>query len=207
MARDISPKFKKSRREGVDLYPDLDKSGTAKSPLMRKNYKPGMHGPKLSRAKLSNYGRQLREKQKAKRIYGILERQFQNYYKKAIQQKGDTGEVMLSLLERRLDNVVYLLCLAKTRAAARQLVAHGNILIDDKKVNIPSYQVKEGEVVKLKEKLTKNEAFLQQCKNLDRATPGWLAASKFSGKVVSSPELDMAKSLVDMRQIVEFYSR
>lgn len=207
MARDVSPKFKKSRREGVELFPDLDKAGTAKSPLMRKNYKPGMHGAKMTRARISNYGRQLREKQKAKRIYGLLERQFRNYYKKAILQPGDTGEVMLGMLESRLDNVVYLLGLAKTRAAGRQLVAHGNILVNERRVNIPSYQVRTGDAIKLREKLAKKEEFLQGLKNLDRTAPGWLTIASWQGKVVAAPELDAAKNAVDMRQIVEFYSR
>lgn len=207
MARDLSPKFKRSRREGIDLHPDLDKAGTAKSPLTRKNYFPGVHGPKARRSKVSNYGRQLREKQKAKRIYGILEKQFRNYYGKSIRQTGDTGEVMLSMLERRLDNVVYRLGLTKTRPAARQMVSHGLVLVNGKKVNIPSYQINIGDEISLKEKINEKSALGLVIKSIDRRLPGWLTINGFKGKVVAAPDLAISKEMVDMRPIIEFYSR
>lgn len=207
MGRNISPKFRLSRREGTDLFPDLDKAGTAKSPLMRRNYRPGMHGQKFMRGKASNYGRQLREKQKAKSIYGLLERQFQNYYKNAIRHAGDTGEVMLLFLEKRLDNVVYRLGFAKTRAAARQLVNHRLVLVDGKRVDIPSFQVKVGQVISLKEKLTKKETFSQGVKSLDRTAPDWLKRENWQGKVLADPSASGLQEAIDMRQIVEFYSR
>ena len=207
MARDLSPKFKKSRREGIDLFPDLDKAGSAKSPLSRKNYAPGAHGPKHKFSKLSNYGKQLREKQKAKKIYGLLERQFRNYYTKAIRKEGETGDIMVTLLEKRLDNVVYRLGFAKTRAAARQMVNHGLVLVSGAKVDIPSFQVTVGDEITLKEKTAKNPVLQEQIKSLDRKTPGWLSKKDLKGKVVAEPEVEQAKEAVDMRPIVEFYSR
>ena len=208
MGRDLTPKFKRSRREGIDLHPDLDKAGSAKSPLLRKAYKPGQHGPKMTREKVSNYGKQLREKQKAKRIYGLLERQFRNIYHKALRKQGDTGEVVLLMLESRLDNVVYRLGFAKTRPAARQLVTHGHVMLDGKKCNIPSAHVSVGSAVTVKDGSIKKIGVKDMIEKLDRRVPGWLVKEPGGkGKVVSAPELDEPKTLIDIRQIVEFYSR
>lgn len=207
MARDLAPKYKRSRREGVELHPDLDRAGTAKSPLTRRRYFPGVHGPKGGWNKQSSYGTQLREKQKAKRIYGILERQFRNYYEKAIRKQGDTGDNMLSMLESRLDNVVYRLGLAKTRPAARQLVGHGHIQVNGKKVSIPSAQVAVGDEIALKEKTASKPIFAEKLKVNDKANAGWLMREGSKGKVVATPELADAKQSVDTRLIIEFYSR
>lgn len=189
------------------MHPDLDRAGTAKSPLTRRRYFPGVHGPKGTWAKRSNYGTQLREKQKTKRIYGVLEKQFNNYYKKAIRRAGDTGENMLSMLEKRLDNVVYRLGFAKTRPAARQLVVHGHVLLDGKKAAIPSIQVKIGNTISLKEKLASNAVKAAEIKALDRKAPGWLSRENNQGKVVSEPNLEETKQMIDMRPIIEFYSK
>ncbi|MEK7164640.1 MAG: 30S ribosomal protein S4 [Patescibacteria group bacterium] len=207
MARDLAPKYKRSRREGVELHPDLDRAGTAKSPLTRRRYFPGVHGPKGGWNKQSSYGIQLREKQKAKRIYGILERQFSNYYAKAIRKEGDTGEVMLSMLEKRLDNVVYRLGLAKTRPAARQLVGHGHIQVNGKKLTIPSAQVEVGDEVVLKAKTAVKPIFAEKLKANDKANAAWLTRAGSKGKMVAEPELTDAKQSVDTRLIIEFYSR
>lgn len=208
MGRELGAKYKRIRREGVDLYPDLDKTGTAKSPFARKAYKPGQHGPKMSREKVSNYGKQLREKQKAKRIYGILERQFANYYKKAIRKEGDTGEVVLTLLESRLDNVAYRLGFAKTRAAARQLVTHGHVLLNGRRTNVPSATVTIGAVVEVRPNSAKKIGIKDALEKIERTTPSWLAKEGESkATMVASPELDEPKMLIDIRQIVEFYSR
>src|SRR3989344_4862054 len=137
MARYTGPKDRLSRREGFDLFGKGAR-------LTRLTVPPGIHGPKGTR-NFSQYGRQLREKQKVKRLYGLLEKQFRRYVEKALKAKGNTGEVLLSNLERRLDNVIYRLGFAPTRPSARQLVSHGHVLIDGKKVNIPSYQLKVGE--------------------------------------------------------------
>ncbi|MBI2636631.1 MAG: 30S ribosomal protein S4 [Parcubacteria group bacterium] len=207
MGRDLAPKYKRSRREGVDLYPDLDKAGTAKSPLSRKSYHPGMHGPRGMRSRLSNYGVQLREKQKAKRMYGILEKQFRTYYEKAIRSRGDTGEAMLSMLERRLDNVVYRLGFAKTRRAARQMVSHGHILVNGKKVTIPSLLVGVGAGVSVIERVAKGSRFTESVKAINRTPGSWLARKEGSATVVALPDLAEPKTLIDVRRIVEFYSR
>lgn len=207
MARDLAPKYKRSRREGVELHPDLDRADTAKSPLTRRRYIPGVHGPKGGWNKSSNYGVQLREKQKAKRIYGLLERQFRNYYEKAIKKEGDTGEEILTMLESRLDNVVYRLGFAKTRPAARQMVNHGHILVDGKKLSIPSAQVSVGSEITPKAKIADSPIFTERLKTIDRSLPGWLTRDKAKGKVVAKPDLSDAKQMVDMRLIIEFYSR
>ncbi|MDP1709836.1 MAG: 30S ribosomal protein S4 [Candidatus Komeilibacteria bacterium] len=207
MARDLAPKYKRSRREGVELHPDLDRANTAKSPLARRRYFPGVHGPKGGWNKQSNYGVQLREKQKAKRIYGVLERQFRNYYEKAIKKEGDTGEVMLGMLESRLDNVIYRLGFAKTRPAARQMVNHGHILVDGKKLSIPSAQIAIGSAITPKAKIADSPVFAEKIKAIDRSLPGWLTRDKAQGKVVAKPDLSDAKQMVDMRLIIEFYSR
>ncbi|MAG28672.1 30S ribosomal protein S4 [bacterium] len=207
MARDLTPKYKRSRREGVDLHPDLDKAGTAKSPLTRKGYQPGVHGPRAMRIKVTNYGVQLREKQKAKRMYGVLEKQFRNYYKKAINSEGDTGEAMLTMLERRLDNIVYRLGFAKTRPAARQMVSHGHILVNGKKSTTPSTQVPVGATVSIKESIAKSPTLIEKLKELDRSTASWLSKKDTQAKVVAEPDVDEPKALIDVRRIVEFYSR
>ena len=207
MARDLSPKFKQSRREGIDLHPDLDKAKQAKSPLARKAYHPGQHGPKAGRSKLSNYGVQLREKQKARRIYGILERQFSNYYKKALVSGKDTAEALLSLLENRLDNVVYRLGFAKTRPQARQMVNHGHIMVNGKKASIPSMQISTGAEISIISRIADNPVFKEKLKAIDRNVPSWLSRSGEKGKVTAEPEIEEPKMIIDVRRIVEFYSR
>jgi len=207
MARDLTPKFKLSRREGMDLHPDLDKAGTAKSPLLKKGYIPGMHGPTARGGRMSNYGEQLRNKQKAKRMYGILERQFRNYYKKALLRKEDTADALLTLLESRLDNVVYRSGFAKTRPEARQMVSHGLILLNNKKVNIPSINVKQGDTVSVVSKLVQKPQYMERVKQIGRQPGGWITRTDFEAKVVSNPEIQEPKSLIDVRRIVEFYSR
>ena len=207
MARNLSPKFKQSRREGIDLHPDLDKAGTAASPLIRKAYKPGVHGPKMGRAKVTNYGTQLREKQKAKRIYGILEKQFRNYYKKSLKSSKETGNALLVFLESRLDNAVYRLGLAKTRPAARQMVSHGHIMINDKKSKTPSTHIKTSDKISVIPRIAENPLFQEKIKAIDRNAPSWLSLNGTEAKVVSEPDIDEPKSLIDVRRIVEFYSR
>jgi len=190
------------------LHPDLDKAGTAKSPLSRKSYHPGIHGPRGLRSKLSNYGMQLREKQKAKRIYGILERQFRNYYKKAIRTQGDTGAVMLGMLESRLDNVVYRLGFAKTRPAARQMVNHGHIRVNGKKASIPSMFVPMGATISVIDRVAKNPRFTESVKAINRTPASWLARKAESeATVVAAPDVTELRREIDVRRIVEFYSR
>jgi len=150
MARYIGAKCKLCRREGVKLFLKGERCNTSKCAIDRRNFAPGMHGKK--RVKLSEYGLQLREKQKAKKYYGVLERQFKNYFNKADAQSGITGENLLRILEMRLDNVLYRAGYATSRTEARQLIRHNHVLVNSKKVNIPSYITKQGDVVEIKEK-------------------------------------------------------
>lgn len=198
MARYTGPKDRLSRREGFDIF---GKGGK----LTRLNVPPGVHGPKGVR-RSSQYGRQLREKQKVKRIYGVLESQFRKYVKQALKTKGNTGEKLLSLLETRLDNVIFRLGFAPTRPAARQLVSHKHVLVDGKRVNIPSYQVKIGETVSLREEAAEIPSTKSVMKE-ERKIPGWLARKAIFGKVLKEPKREDITEPISEQDIVEFYSR
>lgn len=198
MARYTGPKDRLSRREGFDLFGRGAK-------LTRLSVPPGMHGPKGIR-KLSDYGRQLREKQKVKRMYGILERQFRRYVQKALRSRGKTGEALLIMLEKRLDNVVYRLGFAPTRVAARQLVSHGHVLVNEKKVNIPSYEVKKDDIIALlpvAQKIPAVATLLGQKPNV----LGWLQRQGAFGKVKRLPTREDVVEPIAEQDIVEFYSR
>ncbi len=206
MARYRGPSCKLSRREGTDLFlksgvRSLDSKCKAESP-------PGVHGG--GRHRLSDYGVQLREKQKVRRLYGVLERQFRNYYKEAVRQKGDTGENLLRLLERRLDNTVYRLGFGSTRAEARQLVSHKSILVNEKVVNIASYQVKPGDRIAVREK-SRQQLRIHQAVALaqQRGQIGWLdlAANKMEGVYKVDPERSELPMEINESLIVELYSK
>jgi len=203
MARYIGPRFKLCRREGVNLF------GNRKFDVELRNYPPGEHGNKR-RVKLSNYGLQLREKQKVKRIYGVLERQFRRYYEKAARAKGVTGTVLLQSLERRLDNVVYRMGFATTRPQARQIVNHGLACVNDQRVNIPSYLVKQGDEItfKLKDK-AKNFISGNIEATKETPVPAWLTVDDkhFKGKVVNLPQRDDVQFPINEQLIVELYSK
>ena len=180
-----------------------------KCPVTRRNYPPGMHGNKR-RARLTEYGTQLREKQIAKAIYGIMERQFSNYYKKAINQQGDTGELIQQMLETRLDNAVFRAGFAKTRPLARQLVSHGMFLVNGKKTNIPSYQLKVKDEISIKPEKLKAKVFDEMEKRLENYTvPTWLALDLKNNKVkvVAKPAGGELENTFNPRLIVEFYSK
>lgn len=198
MARYTGPKDRRSRREGFDLYGKGAK-------LTRLTVPPGVHGPKGSRRR-SQYNIQLREKQKVKRMYGVLERQFKNYVKKAFKSKGNTGERLLSFLERRLDNVVYRLGFAPTRPAARQLVSHKHVFVNGKKVNIPSYRVKVGETITLTKDAQEIPAIKKQLQE-DVNLPSWLRRKAVAGNIKKQPTLDDIDEPISIQDIVEFYSR
>lgn len=202
MARYTGPKNKKARRLGVDL----GLKSNPKSVERRLGTPPGQHGRKGSR-KVSDYGVQLAEKQKGKITYGILEKQFKKYYLIAAKNQGSTGEVMLSLLERRLDNVIYRLGFAPTRAAARQLVSHGNVLVDGKKLNIPSYQVVVGNVLSLSQGAMEIPYIKTMLENKEYDLPKWLERKAASGKVVRVPVREDVTEAINEQLIVEFYSR
>ncbi|MDK1023238.1 MAG: 30S ribosomal protein S4 [Gammaproteobacteria bacterium] len=206
MARYLGPTCKLSRREGTDLYL---KSGVR--PLESKckaENAPGQHGQRRSR--LSDYAVQLREKQKVRRIYGVLEKQFRNYYKKADRQKGATGENLLRLLERRLDNVVYRMGFGSTRAEARQLVSHKTMLVNGRCVNIPSYLVNEGDLVSVTEK-SKNQLRIQGALAVaaNRTPVEWVEVDgvKMEGLFKSYPERSELPSEINENLIVELYSK
>lgn len=200
MARYRGPKDRLSRREGFDLF---DKGGK----LGRLNVPPGVHGPKGSRRSLSQYGSQLREKQKVKRFYGLLERQFKKYMAEALKQKGNTSDALFSLLESRLDNVVYRLGLAESRAQARQFVSHKHVYVDGRRVNIPSYQVKSGQTITLSSKILETPFLVKLLKDEEIKIPEWLERKAAVGKVKRKPQRSDVPEAFEDADIVEFYSR
>ncbi len=196
------------RRERQKLFLKGTKCYTEKCPIEKKNYPPGQHGTSR-RTKISEYGIQLREKQKVKRIYGLLERQFKNYFEKALKQKGRTGENLIKLLERRLDNVIYRLGFAPSRKAARQLVRHRHILVDGKIVDIPSYLLKPGQVVSIKDKSKTLDIIHNSLKRVKEGTYPWLQIDKatLSGTFLHIPERADIPLNANGQLIVELYSK
>ena len=208
MARITGAVCRLCRREGMKLFLKGDRCFKEKCAFERRGYAPGQHGRR--RSKVQGYGIQLREKQKVKRMYGVLERQFRNYFAKASRKKGITGANLLQMLERRLDNVVYRLGFASSRALARPLVAHGHILVDGGKVDIPASLVEPGSVVSLKEASRKNEAIkicLDTAKG--RGVPSWLEldADRFQGTVKQAPSREEITLPIQEQLIVELYSK
>lgn len=209
MARYIGPTCKLARREGTDL--GLKSPARSLDSKCKLEQRPGQHGPNMRRQRQSDYGGQLREKQKVKRIYGVLERQFRNYYKKASRQKGNAGENLLRMLEGRLDNVVYRMGFAVTRAQARQLVSHNGVLVNGKRVNLPSYQVQPGDAVELTERargqLRSKEA-MTLAQEMD-LVPEWIEvdATKFSGVFKALPDRAELPSDINESLIIELYSK
>lgn len=208
MARNLDPKCKRCRREGEKLYLKGEKCFTPKCAMIKRNYPPGMHGPKLHGQRITQYGMQLREKQKVKHIYGILEKQFRNYVIKAMKKQGDSGDNLMQLLELRLDNVVYRMGLAKSRSVARQLVSHRHILVNNRPTNIPSAQLKTGDQLAIKEK--SHKMFSESSKNPQKQDlPSWLEFDnkKLSGRVLGKPPFEEVKQTLNIPIIIEFYSR
>lgn len=207
MARYVGPKDRLARREGVDLF--LHSVLSKRSGKLERDFAPGVHGQN-TRGKQSNFGLQLREKQKVKRIYGVLERQFRNYFKKAAQTKGVTGSELLKLLEKRLDNVVYRSGLATTRAHARQMVSHGAITVDGRKVNIPSYQVSLNQVIKCKVKPERAKVIQETYEKVkDTVAHDWLEVDikQLSSTIKRLPEREDVNFPVEEQLIVELYSK
>ena len=209
MARYIGPTCKLARREGADL--SLKSPARALDSKCKLEQKPGQHGATARKGKLSDYATQLREKQKVKRIYGLLERQFRNYYKKAATKKGNTGENLLQLLETRLDNVVFRMGFAVTRASARQLVSHRGVQVNGKFVNLPSYQVKAGDAITLSERAQK-QLRVQEALSLSQQmdlVPSWVDvdAGKFAGVFKAVPDRGDLPSDINEALIVELYSK
>lgn len=199
MGKYVGPKDRLSRRENFDLF-----SSGAK--LTRLNVPPGVHGPKGTRGQ-SQYGRQLREKQKVKRLYGLLEKQFRRYVEDALRTKGNTGEALLGALERRLDNVIYRLGFAPSRPAARQMVSHRHVLVNGKKVNIPSYKLVVGDTVMVDAKGMAIPEIKKAFEKKDTTLPGWLERKAAVGKVARMPKREDIVEPISEQDIVEFYSR
>ena len=199
MARYNGPKDRLSRREGFDLFGKGSK-------LTRLMVLPGMHGQKRMKSQ-SQYGKQLREKQKVKRMYGVLEKQFRKYVTLALKSKGNTGEVLLSSLETRLDNVVFRLGFTSNRPSARQIVSHRHVLVNGKKLNIPSYQVKIGDTISLSSKAVNIEDVKKVLSQKEPKIPSWLRRKAIVGEVLRKPKLDDVIEPISMQDIIEFYSR
>ncbi len=208
MARHTGPVCRLCRREGLKLFLKGDRCFKDKCAFERRGYAPGQHGRR--RTKIQGYGIQLREKQKVKRMYGVLEKQFRNYFSKASRMKGITGTNLLQSLERRLDNVVYRLGFASSRTMARQLVAHGHFLVNGRKVDVPSALVSSGDVVALRESSRKNEA-IKICLDTaqGRGIPSWLEldGAAFQGTVRQLPSREEITMPINEQLIVELYSK
>lgn len=209
MSKYIGAKCKLCRREGDKLMLKGERCGTAKCAIVKRNYPPGIHGSK-GRSRQSGYSMQLREKQKAKKIYNIMEKQFSLNFAKAIKQKGEAGENLMKLLETRLDNVIYRLGFAKSRAQARVLTNHGHFTINGSKVNIPSFIVKTGDIIKIKKSSATSKQFANLNENLKKIEiPGWLNldVKDLSAKVLHQPSKENFEQKINSQMIVEFYSK
>lgn len=207
MARYIGPSCRQCRREGMKLFLKGDRCYTDKCGIARRNYAPGQHGQ--GRKKVSNYGLQLREKQKVKRIYGVLETQFANLYERAENMPGITGENLLTLLERRLDNVVYRMGLASSRKEGRQLVRHGHFTLNGNKIDIPSLTVNTGDVIAVKEGSRSSDKFKALVEGGSRVAPKWLENNleNMTAKVVGNPTREDIDLEIAEHLIVELYSK
>lgn len=206
MARDRSPKCKQCRREGVKLFLKGERCLTEKCAIERRSYPPGEHG--RGRIKQSEYLLQLREKQKARRFYGVLEKQFRNYYKQAARQSGITGDRLLQLLELRLDNVVYRLGFASSRSQARQIIRHGHFQVNGRRVNIPSYRLRRDDIVSVKPS-SAVEQVVRDATDLTASVPAWLEADhdNLSARVLKTPERAEIDAPIEEQLIVELYSK
>ena len=211
MARYTGAACRLCRREGIKLFLKGDRCLTDKCAIDKRNFVPGEHGKShFRRRQLIGYGQQLREKQKVKRMYGVLENQFRRYFRKAETRKGVTGEILLQLLESRLDNVAFRLGFASSRPQARQFVLQSHILVNGNKVNIPSYQVKKGDEISILQKSRKNPLILSAVEGIaGKGVPDWLSLDRenLSGQVMEIPSLDAIGVPIEVSLIVELYSK
>lgn len=208
MGKNLSPKCKQCRRVGEKLFLKGERCNLPSCAMVKRNFPPGFHGPK-GRKRQTDYGLQLNEKQKAKKTYNILEKQFRLTFETAKKHKGNTSENLMMLLEARLDNAVFRLGFASSRNQARQLISHGHILVNGKKVNIPSFQIKTGDVVKIKN-IKKINILKNLSEKLEKYTaPSWvfLEAKELSGKILHLPTSKEINTNINSQMIVEFYSR
>lgn len=208
MARNTGPRCRQCRRENMKLFLKGERCFTDSCAFDRRQYAPGQHGQ--GRTKFSSYGEQLREKQKVKRMYGVLEKQFRTYYHKASQKKGVTGENLIKTLESRLDNMLFRLGFSSSRSEGRQLIKHGHFLINGKKVDVPSYLLKADDVISVRERSRKVERIKQAMETAkQRGIPRWLELNieQFEGKVIAVPERDEITTPIKEQLIVELYSK
>jgi small subunit ribosomal protein S4 len=209
MGRNIDNKCKQCRRAGEKLFLKGERCFSPKCAMVKRNYVPGIHGNK-SRRRLSDYGTQLMEKQKAKKYYGVAEKQFRLTFEKAAKKQGDAGKNFLRALEYRLDNVIFRLGFASSRSQARQLVNHGHFTVNDRKVDIPSFSVKEGQVIKIKKKSQNSPYFRNLGEKLTKADrPGWLYfdTSNLTAKVLHRPKDEDLPQGINVQMIIEYYSK
>jgi small subunit ribosomal protein S4 len=210
MARNRNPQCRQCRREGMKLFLKGERCHTEKCAIEKRNFPPGQHG-KDRKPKIVGYGLQLREKQKARRYYGVLEQQFRNLFEKAAKMKGITGDNLLGMLERRLDNVIYRMGFGTSRAQARQIVRHGHIQVNGRKVNIPSFTVKTGDVVEVREKSRNNPTILGARDATAHApSPNWLEVDRenLKARVIGQPKReDLVQIQLNEQLIVELYSK
>lgn len=210
MGKNLQAKCKQCRRSGEKLFLKGDRCSTTKCAMVKRNYPPGFHGPNKMRKRLTNYGTQLNEKQKAKKQYNLLEKQFRITFEKAKAKIGNTGDTFVQLLEMRFDNVIYKAGLASSRAQARQLVNHGHFIVNDGKMTIPSYTVKIGDEIKIKAIKENNKFFKNISEKLkNNQVPGWLHLDpkKVIIKVLQIPDIKTINPNFNVQMIVEFYSR
>ncbi|HLD26908.1 MAG TPA: 30S ribosomal protein S4 [Patescibacteria group bacterium] len=206
--RYTGPKNRLARREGVDLGLKTPGTKSHSNLLKRLALVPGQHGVSRRRTKMTDYAVQLREKQKLKRIYGVSEKQMKNYFKKASKKVGNTAEYIIQYLEKRLDNVVYRLNFAPTRAAARQLVGHGHIAVNKRKINIASYEVKVGETIGfMKEKTWNMPMVVSMVEKKELIVPSFISKNEKDGSLIADPQKAHMPDIVDTQMVVEFYSR
>lgn len=210
MSKNLEPKCKQCRRIGEKLMLKGERCASGKCAIVKRNYPPGIHGVK-GKKRLSGYGEQLQEKQKAKKIYNLLEKQFRLTFEKAKRMKGDLGENFLCLLETRLDNVIYRMGFAESRGKARNMINHGHFTVNGTKVNIPSFQLKQGDVIKIKKASASSKAFATlKDKMKSFEAPGWMHIEKedLSTKILHFPTAnDIKASSINIHMVVEFYSR
>jgi small subunit ribosomal protein S4 len=209
MARYIGPVCRLCRREGMKLFLKGERCYTEKCAIEKRNVPPGQHG-RARKAKMVGYGVQLREKQKVKRIYGVLENQFRRYFETAERTRGITGETLLQLLERRLDNVIYRAGFSTSRAQARQLVRHGHFLVNGRKVDVPSYSVRQGDVVSVRQSSRENPVIAHAMEEVKgRGVPDWISidGTKLSGTIASLPTREQINLPAQEQLIVELYSK
>ncbi|PLX22198.1 30S ribosomal protein S4 [Candidatus Parcubacteria bacterium] len=210
MAKNLDAKCKQCRRAGEKLFLKGERCNTAKCAIVKRNYPPGFHGSSQGRKRLTEYATQLIEKQKAKRTYMLLEKQFKLTFDRAQKTQGNAGDNLFKLLELRLDNVIYRLGLASSRNQARQIVSHAHITVDGKKVNIPSYSLKTGEVIKIRKSSSSNKYFRDISEKVKgREIPGWLNfdLKAMEAKILHEPSKEDINTKINAQMIVEFYSK